>query len=236
MEACALSFSVLQTLSRVFGGVLILATLFIVATSLAMAVYPGGTALNSSEIGYHFWLNFLSDLGRTRARNGASNALASLLFTFGLCCAGAALAVFSVGFAALFWNGLGQRVAGAMGATTGVLAGVCFAGVAINPANINGYTHAVYVVWAFRFFLLSSLCFSLVIVRQNLYPRALAGIFAVFTALLFAYLLLLARGPDTDSLRGLMIQAIGQKLIVYAAIACVGAQALCARRFVMRQK
>lgn len=221
---------------RVFDFVLALASLFLVATTLAMVVYPGGTALDSNSAGYHFWLNFFSDLGRTQARNGVPNAWAAALFTAGLCCAGAALALFSIGFAGLFWDGLGPRVAGVLGAVTSVLAGMCFAGVAVNPANINGYAHAVCVVWAFRFFLVSSLSFCLVILRQNLYPRALAGLFGAFTALLFAYLLLIARGPEPDSLSGLIIQATGQKIIVYAAIGCVGVQTLAARRFVLRQR
>ena len=107
-----------------------------------------------------------------------------------------------------------------------------FVRIALTPANIDGYAHAAYVVWAFRFFLLSSLFFSAIIMRQNRYPRVYAWTFGAFTALLFGYLVLIWRGPDTDTLRGLMIQVTGQKIMVYAAIISVGAQTWAARRFV----
>ena len=217
---------------RVFDLVLALAALFLLATTLAMWVYPGGTALDSKSAGYHFWVNFFSDLGRTHARNGAPNALASALFTLGLSCAGAALLLFAIGFARLFWDGLGQRVLSVGGAATGVLAGLCFVGVALNPADVSGHGHAVSVIWAFRFFLLSSGCFSAVILRQNRYPRVLAWIFGAFTLLLLGYILLIIDGPYPDTMQGLMVQATGQKLIVYAAILSVGAQAWAAREFI----
>ena len=217
-----------------FGAVLALAALFLFTTTLAMLLYPGGTALDQSSVGYHFWLNFFSDLGRTHARNGTPNALSSALFTIGLSCAGAALMLFSVGFARLFWDGLGQRIWSALGAATGILAGLCFVGVAVNPADVSGHGHAVSVIWAFRFFLLSAGSFSAVIVRQRRYPRAYAWIFGAFTLLLFGYIMLIIDGPYPDTIRGLMIQATGQKVIVYAAILSVGAQAWAAREFVLK--
>ena len=114
----------------------------------------------------------------------------------------------------------------------GVLSGLYFVRIALTPANVDGYAHAVYVLWAFRFFLLSALLFNAIIMRQNRYPRAHAWTFGAFTVTLFGYLILIWRGPDTDTLRGLMIQATCQKIIVYAAIASIGAQAWMARRFV----
>ena len=216
---------------RVFNLVLVLAGAFVFCTTLSMLLYPGGTALDSNSAGYHFWLNFFSDLGRTQARNGAPNAASSALFTLGLSCAGAALVLFAANFARLFWDGWGQRVWGALGALTGVLAGASFVGVAWSPANVSGHFHAVFVIWAFRFFLLSSLSFSALILRQRLYPRVYAWIFGAFTALLFGYITLIVRGPWPDTLPGLIVQATGQKVIVYAALASVGAQAWAAREF-----
>ena len=38
---------------------------FIVLSTVAMFYYGGGTAWNHDALGYTFWQNFLSDLGRT---------------------------------------------------------------------------------------------------------------------------------------------------------------------------
>ena len=225
------------TLTLAFELALIACGAFVVLTGLAMRFYPGGTALDSGSVGYHFWSNFFSDLGRTHARNGAPNRVSSLLFQCALSAAGAALAIFHLGLARLLWTGALRRALGADCAIVGLgacgaAAGVCFVGVALKTADVAPYWHAFYVVWAFRFFLAASLFSASVISAQKRFPRALAWITAVFTVLLLAYLVLIARGPSPATLRGLMIQATSQKLIVYAAIASVGAQAWMARRTV----
>ncbi|MBW3636832.1 MAG: hypothetical protein KY445_10275, partial [Armatimonadetes bacterium] len=57
--------------AAIFDVVLLICVFFLFATTLAMALYDGGTSLNPSTRGYQFDANFLSDLGRARARNGA---------------------------------------------------------------------------------------------------------------------------------------------------------------------
>jgi hypothetical protein len=45
---------------------------------IAMALYPGGTALDAHARGHSFWLNFLCDLTEPVARNGVANEAGSL--------------------------------------------------------------------------------------------------------------------------------------------------------------
>ncbi len=212
-----------------FGFALLACAAFLVLTTLAMAFYPGGTALDPSSRGYHFWLNFFSDLGRTHARNDAPNPIAAPLFKAALSAAGAALALFHIGLARALWRSARRRVLRAdcaivtLGAA-GVAAGACFVGVAQNTADLQPHFHAVYVVWAFRFFLLASLLSGFIVSRRSLFPRAIVWLVGAFAALLFVYLLLIWRGPPTSTPTGLTIQATSQKIIVYAAIACVAAQ------------
>ena len=208
---------------------------FLVLTTFAMAFYPGGTSIDPTSHGYHFWLNFFSDLGRTWARNEAPNPVAAPLFKVALSAAGAALAIFHLGLARTLWRSAGRRSLPAdcaiiaLGAG-GVAAGACFVGVALNPANLQPHFHAVYVVWAFRFFLLASLLSGAIVSKRPLLPRALVWFVGAFAILLFAYLVLIWRGPDTTTETGLAIQATSQKLIVYAAIACVAAQCWAMRK------
>ena len=213
-----------------FDLVLAACALFTVLTALAMPFYAGGTSMDAHSVGYHFWLNFFSDLGRTTARNGAPNATAALLFKIALSAAGAALATFHLTLARALWRTATARALLAdcaiiAVAACGVAAGTCFCGVAINTADLASYRHGFFVVWAFRFFLLASLCAGAVISKRPEFPRLLVKLVGVFAILLFAYLLLIWRGPNTDTALGLAIQATSQKIVVYAAVGCVAAQA-----------
>ncbi|HXI60259.1 MAG TPA: hypothetical protein VNO55_29545 [Polyangia bacterium] len=62
----------------------------------AMAVYPGGTALERGAVGHSFWRNFLCDLTQGVAVNGAPNHLGA-----GLACG--ALAAFGVAVGCFWW-------------------------------------------------------------------------------------------------------------------------------------
>lgn len=223
--------------SLLFKIVLGACALFVLLTALAMPFYPGGTSLDPQSAGYHFWLNFFSDLGRTTARNGAPNPIAALLFKGALSAAGAALAVFHLTLAHALWRTSARRALLADCATVtltacGVAAGFCFVSVALDTADLKPYLHGFYVVWAFRFFLLASLTLGFLVSKRPAFPRFMTRLVGVFAALLFAYLLLIWRGPNTDSALGLAIQATSQKIIVYAAVGCVAAQAWAMRRVV----
>lgn len=221
--------------NTIFGFALIACAAFLILTTLAMAFYPGGTALDATTTGYHLWVNFFSDLGRTMARNNAPNPIAAPLFKVALSAAGAALAIFHLGLARALWRSADKRALLAdcaivlMGAS-GVIAGACFVAVAFNTADIHPELHLSAVIWAFRFFLLASIISGFIVRKRPAFPRALVWLVGVFAVLLFAYVLLILRGPSTDTESGLAIQATSQKLIVYAAVACVAAQSWVMRR------
>ena len=231
MESCFNSHARRSNFERAsFAFTLIACATFVVLTAVAMAFYPGGTSIDARSPGYHFWLNFLSDLGRVTARNGAPNPIAALLFEIALSAAGAALAIFHVALARALWRSANTRSLASDCATIalaagGVAAGACFVGVALNTADLASYKHAFYVVWAFRFFLLASLCSGWLVAKRPNFPRVLVWLVGAFAVLLFAYLLLIWRGPAPDTEIGLAIQATSQKIIVYAAVLCVAAQA-----------
>ena len=52
-----------------------------VLTTVAMILYPGGTAYDPSTVGYTFWANHFSDLGMRTAFNGESNVIGLVIFT-----------------------------------------------------------------------------------------------------------------------------------------------------------
>jgi len=215
--------------TRIFDLVTVGCLGFVVLTALAMLVYPGGTASDPTTRGYSFFTNFFSDLGRTQARNGEPNPLAASLFFIALSGAGAVLIAFSVAFARFFTRTRLDRALATLGALAGVVAGACFIGVAFTPANLVGALHNQFVFGAFEAFTVAALCYFIALVRAPDYPKRYAVVFGAFALLLLLYLGLLFFGPTPRTPEGVLIQATGQKIIVYAAIISVLLQALGAR-------
>lgn len=195
---------------------------FLILTFGAMLIYPGGTQVDTRTQGYSFTVNFFSDLGRTIALNSSPNPVASKMFTVGLGAAGIGLILFFVAFRQFFHR---QMWLGSLGTACGIIAGICFIGVALTPANLYGAEHKQFVQWAFRCFLFAALLFSFAILKHKQFPRALAFVFVLFCAILTGYVVLLTRGPAV-----VIIQAVGQKIIAYASIVSILIQSLAARR------
>ena len=214
-----------QVFSLIAAGCILL----VILTAIAMLFYPGGTASDPATIGYSFFTNFFGDLGRTQARNGQPNPVASPMFFIALTLAGAALIAFFVAFARFLARPRLERVLAGIGSLAGIVAGMCFIGVAFTPANSNGTLHTQFVLAAFEAFTVAAILYFSVIVREPKYPKRFAVVFGVFAVLLLLYLGLLFFGPTTRTPEGVLIQVTGQKIIVYASIVGVLIQALSAR-------
>lgn len=199
--------------------------LFLVLSTLAMPFYAGGTPTNPNARGYSFFHNFFSDLGRTQSYDGRSNLVSAVLFAVALSCAGLGLAAFFVAFEQFFRRPFWLRLVAGFGSFCGVVAGLNFVGVALSPANVLGEYHFPFVLRAFRYFLYAVVIYSAAMLANRDFPRRYALIFVAFALGLVAYLLLITRGPSPESESGLVIQSVGQKLIVYAAVGAIWLQA-----------
>ena len=195
--------------------------LFVILTLLAMLVYPGGSYADPAQPGYSFSRNFFSDLGLRTAHNGQPNPLAGALFTAALALAGLTLALFFIQFRCFFLDTRRDQLVSLLGAVLGIGAGVCFTGIAFSPADVFLDAHVQFVMWAFRLFPLAVLCFTLVMFRTGALPHRYAVVFLAFFTLLVAYYLLLTQGPGFSAAGGLVAQALGQKIIVYASISSI---------------
>jgi hypothetical protein len=198
---------------------------FVVATVIAMLTYAGGTRNDPASIGYSFFTNFFSDLGRTVAYSGAPNMISTLLFSGALIFAGAGLALFFVAFTQFFTHTRWTRILSIIGSVFGVGAGICFIGIAFTPTDLASSLHGRFVLWAFGLFPLAVICYIPVILKRDEYPNIYAFSFIAFAVLLILYFALLQLGPRTTTPDGLMIQATGQKIIVYASIVSIFFQA-----------
>jgi hypothetical protein len=83
-------------------AVLTAAAIGILQIAIAMGTYPGGTDFDRSSRHHSFWFNFLCDLTRQTALNGAPNGVGAALARSGIATFAAALALFWMVLPALF--------------------------------------------------------------------------------------------------------------------------------------
>ncbi len=195
--------------------------IFVAATLVAMLIYPGGTKFDPDASGYTFFQNFFSELGFTMTRSGFPNPIGAPLFFLALTMAGLGLVLFFVVSLQFFWRTRLLKVLSLLGSLAGVISGLAYVGIAFTPANLLPAPHLNFVLLAFRAFLPAVLFYILAILFNHDYPNRYAGVYLVFAGLLAAYIVLITRGPDIDTAQGVMIQATGQKIIVYAAIVTI---------------
>lgn len=210
--------------SNVYRLVFINCGLFVLLTVAAMFTYPGGTYTDSTTVGYNFFHNFFSDLGRVTAPNGEPNTVSLILFFSGLILTGIALVFFFLAFRNFFKTGLTGNILSLIGTISGVASGLFFIGIACAPYDLFLDIHYQFVFWAFRTFFVAVGIYAYLIFRQDVYPRRYGWIFAAFAIFLAAYIGLLEFGPSAKTAEGLIIQATGQKIIVYVSIVSAMAQ------------
>ena len=216
---------------HVYRYVFIGCGLFVLLTVIAMFTYPGGTYTEEATVGYNFFRNFFSDLGRVTAPNGQPNTISLILFFFALTIAGIGLIFFFIAFHQFFKTDQTGNWVSLLGTTIGVVSGLCFVGIACAPYDLFLNIHYDLVFWAFRTFLFTVGIYAFVIFRQDVYPRHYGWIFVAFAVFLAAYIGLLEFGPESSTPSGLVIQATGQKIIVYISIISVMAQSWAAYQF-----
>lgn len=190
---------------------------FVVLTLIAMVLYPGGTHADPTTKGYSFFRNFFSDLGLTETISGEPKFASFLLFTVAMVLAGAALALFFITFPSFFSSSPSGKWFSILGSIAGTISGLAFIGVAL-PGNLYLEYHALSVQVAFLAFFVAVLIYIPALFQKPDYPKIYAWVFVAFAILLGVYVWLMFEGPSASTSNGLIIQATGQKIIVYAAI------------------
>jgi hypothetical protein len=206
----------------VFRITIAVSILFFVLTIIAMRLYPGGTATNPHTQGYSFFFNFFSDLGRSVTPAGQSNLSSRVLFTLALSMGALGVALFFVALTQFFPDkGLAQRLSH-LGAICSLITCICFIGVALVPMNISGQVHYMFLDAALVSFIITFLLTFMAVLLTPHFPPEVVWTFSAFAILLAAYslllLVLLFFGPTNGTATWEVVQASGQKIIVYASI------------------
>lgn len=208
--------------------------IFVVLTLVAMYYYPGGTHTDHQAEGYSFWHNFFSDLGMWNSFTGDPKFISFILFVTALSLIGLSFISFSVCMPSLFHRLENSRKYISTGSFFGFIAGISFIGVAFTPRDLCLVPHIIFVFSAFICFLLVVIFYSIGILKDHDYPNSYAFIFMGFAVLLASYIILLFLGPGSDEQGSVVIQAAGQKVIVYAAIITMSVQAFGALKFIRK--
>jgi hypothetical membrane protein len=218
-----------RTTRRRAAFLLYAAAQFIVLSFVAMQLYAGGTWFHPRASGYHFFHNFLSDLGTTRTFSGQSNWPSCLLFSFALVTIGIALILFAGAWRGFAYGREQARRAGIAAQSFGVMSGLAFAGVGLTPFDRYMWPHNTLVICAFAMLLGYVICLSLLLI-WNRTGATVIGANLAYLAVVVGYLVLIFAGPRMNTPHGHQMQVTGQKIIVYASMVYVIYLTLATRR------
>ncbi len=206
----------------VFRIVVLVGLLFYLLITISMLLYPGGTKANRNTQGYSFFTNFLSDLGQSVALNGQPNTASMVLFCIAMALAGIATVLFSLAFTQLFVLTPRTIWFSHVGALSGVIAGICLIGVGIVPENLASNVHNFCIYAGLLIFVGAYIFFFLAMVRTKGLPKRISWVYYVLGVVFIVYTIIATWvtlfGPAPGTLAWVVIQATGQKIIVYAAL------------------
>jgi hypothetical protein len=177
---------------------------FILIPIIAMFYYGGGTAWNHEAVGYTFWQNFLSDLGRTFSYNGVENIVSSPLFNASLGLFGVSLVLLHSSAYRLFSSKLGYFIT-----LSGMISGIGMIIIASAPDNLLPNRHML-GVWIWALFLL---VISILIIIHDVSSKEGKHLFVILSVLMsLAVTYHISQG--FMDVRGPLVAAT-QKVVVY---------------------
>jgi hypothetical protein len=194
------------------------AILFTFLSIIAMFVYAGGTYDNPASVGYNFFENYFSDLGRTISHSGDQNTISWIFFTIAMIAAGLGFLSFFSEYHCFFAEEDKTKKISIIASIIGLIAGFLFLSIGLIPSDVNQPLHLALMYTAFAFISLAVVMFTVVLYLNRNYPRPYFYTFIIETIVIFLYLGLLFFGPSRFTTEGLLIQATGQKLAVYSLV------------------
>ena len=190
----------------------------LLAISVSIMLYPGGTVLDESTLGYSFTHNFLSDLGSTVAFNYRNNAAGALLFAAGFIIGVSVLACSFTGVVRLLSKKLGARLFARLAAAGGAVVCLGFLGAALTPLDRAFRLHRASSIVAFYSFPVATTLLALATTRDRRFrARATIG-WMTLTVILVGFIVVARLGPNTATERGLVTQVITQKIMAVTVL------------------
>ncbi len=194
--------------------------LFLVFTTVAMIIYPGGTIHDSSTVGYQFFYNFFSNLGEWTARNGEPNKISAYLFNSALMILALSYFIFYYQFLKILSKTLDNSIIRISLISTIVVSMVSFVLVAVFSGETETHElHVLFVKIAFRVLLLHAVLQVISMFKINKINSSVKWVTLFFTLILVGFILVMDFGPNAwDGNQALFIQVTAQKVIVYSIL------------------
>ena len=194
--------------------------LFLVFTTVAMIMYPGGTIHDSGTVGYQFFYNFFSNLGEWTARNGEPNKISAYLFNSALMILALSYFVFYYQFLKILSKTLDNSILRMSLISTIVISMVSFVLVAVFSGEAETHElHVLFVKIAFRVLLLHAVLQVISMFKIKTINSSVKWVTLFFTLILVGFILVMDFGPNAwNGNQALFIQVTAQKVIVYSIL------------------
>ena len=193
---------------------------FVIAVIAASYFYPGGNIHDSTQLGYSFTHNFLSDLGGLESHSGEGNIISSIFFNLSM------LLFFLIGISFLFVPILFKEnkpnfILAIIGSSFFFIGSMFFAGVGFTPYDVFFDLHVFFALNSFRLMIPASLIYLIVFLRSSLSGKYITVITS-FLFLVTAYVIYLNFGENPLSNKEAMIvSATIQKFIAFMSVMTV---------------
>ena len=184
---------------------------FIVCVMIAIPLYPGGNMLDSSQIGYDFSRNYLSELGGYKAQSGETNFFSAFFFNIGVF----AFILVGVSFffiPKLFVNHRFAYMCALIGSILMVMGCLLFAAVGLTPYDLYLKAHLFVTQNAFRLIVPATLFYLIALYLVNI-PKVYLSIGYIFfvSNILYVIYQFLFENPqagENSLIEGVIIQKI----------------------------
>ena len=193
---------------------------FVIAVIAASYFYPGGNIHDSTQLGYSFTHNFLSDLGGLESHSGEGNIISSIFFNLSM------LLFFLIGISFLFVPILFKEnkpnfILAIIGSSFFFIGSMFFAGVGFTPYDVFFDLHVFFALNSFRLMIPASLIYLIVFLRSSLGIRYIS-VTASFLFFVTGYVIYLNFGENPLSNKEAMItSATIQKFIAFMSVATI---------------
>jgi hypothetical protein len=195
-------------------------SIFSLLCLISMILYPGGTIIDSSTVGYLFFYNFLSNLGEWTAKNGDPNFYSAILFNI-------SMIVLAVSYSIFYYNFLMIVIKKSKNAilklllissiSISLIGFVCVALFSSDPETFE--LHILFVKIGIYSLFFHCLIQTIFIKSIDEFSNILYNVSLVFSVILFLFVLIMEFGPNPfENNESLFVQVTSQKVIVFSIL------------------
>lgn len=192
----------------------------IILSIFAMLFYTGGTRINPFTSGYTFWMNYISDLGRSIAYSGVPNTVSQIFFIIMELIWVSTFIVLLIFLSASLIGSQKRKWLGASGGISAVISGLVLIGTVLSPEDIYPELHMVFALGYYLTMALMAIFIALAIIVEKKFSIKYAILFIILALFLLIYAIISLIGlnfPLTSEL--LILYVVGQKVITYTLLA-----------------